>query len=304
MKPPLRRGRRAARETPDELDVLAREPSWMYEFDLGGGVRTTTMSPELMDIHRTRAAVSEPVVREVLADAGAAATAIDLACSEGWFAHRLLEWGAGTVCGVDIRAENIRRAALVRDRLGIEAERLTLRTSDVFDLDPDELGTFDAVLCLGLVYHLENPVGALRIARALTRGVCIVESQLTEQVAPIRHGWGQTGQFLDQPGELGLLLRAPAAAGRLSDRGVRWRGQPRPQPRGAPASDADRGLSPRRGARPRDRQPAVRRGASPRRRGLAVAAWSGPGRAARDRRRYPRRVPGCHEPVAHGWTAR
>ena len=209
MKPPLRRGRRAARETPDELDALAGEPSWMYEFDLGGGVRTTTMSPELMDIHRTRAAVSEPVVRAVLADAGPAATAIDLACSEGWFAHRLLEWGAGTVCGVDIRAENTRRAALVRDRLGIEAERLTLRTSDVFDLDPDELGTFDAVLCLGLVYHLENPVGALRIARALTRGVCIVESQLTEQVDPIRHGWGQTGHFLDQPASWASYYEPP-----------------------------------------------------------------------------------------------
>jgi len=182
----------------DELDAIAGEPTWMYEFDLGGGVRTTTMTAELMDIHRTRAAVAEPIARAALQGAGAGARAIDLACSEGWFAHRLLGWGAREVTGVDIREENVRRAGLVRDRLGIDAARLCLRAADVHDLGAEELGTFDVVLCLGLVYHLENPVGVLRIARALTRGVCIVESQLTEQVAPIRHGWGRSGHFIEQ----------------------------------------------------------------------------------------------------------
>ena len=186
-----------AREV-DELDQIADEPTWMYEFELGDGVRTSTMGPELMDIHATRAAVAEPVARAALERASGPATAIDLACSEGWFAHRLLDWGAETVTAVDIRRENIHRATLVRERLGISAGRLRLQTDDVFDLDVAALGTFDVVLCFGLIYHLENPVGALRIARALTRGVCMVETQLTEQVAPIRHGWGQTGVFMEQ----------------------------------------------------------------------------------------------------------
>lgn len=170
----------------------------MYEFDLGAGLRTATMGPELMDIHRTRAALAAPVAGAALARAGAAASAIDLACSEGWFAHRLLDWGAQAVTGMDIRAENIRRAALVQDRLGINGERLRFCTADVYELEAAVVGTFDVVLCFGLIYHLENPVGALRIARSLTSGVCLVESQLTEQVSPIRHGWGQTGLFLEQ----------------------------------------------------------------------------------------------------------
>jgi tRNA (mo5U34)-methyltransferase len=181
-----------------DLAGLLDEP-WMYEFDLGDGLRTNAYSEELLEVHRTRAAVAEPVAREALAAAGAHASAIDLACSEGWFSHRMLEWGAQTVTGVDIRPENIHRATLVRDRLGIDPERFALRTSDVFDLDPVQLGTFDVVLCFGLIYHLEDPIGALRITRALTRGVCIVESQLTEQVEPIRHGWGTAGQFMEQP---------------------------------------------------------------------------------------------------------
>lgn len=193
-----RRRDRAAADRGDDLAAIAGDRSWMYEFDLGDGLRTTTLGPELMDIHGTRAAITEPIVRAALEHAPPDSSAIDLACSEGWFGHRLLDWGVGAVTGVDIRAENIRRAELVRDRLGIDRRRLRLRRGDVLRLEPAALGTFDVVLCLGLVYHLENPVGALRIARALTRGVCVVESQLTEQVQPIRHGGGETGVFFDQ----------------------------------------------------------------------------------------------------------
>lgn len=171
----------------------------MYEFELGGGVHTSTIGPELMSVHRTRATLAEPIAREALRRAGANASALDLACSEGWFAQRLLDWGAARVVGVDIRAENVRRAELVRDHLGIDRARLGFETIDVFDIDPAALGSFDVVLCFGLIYHLENPIGALRVARTLTRDVCIVESQLTEQTQPIRHGWGTTGEFLEQP---------------------------------------------------------------------------------------------------------
>ena len=190
------RGR--TRRPSDELAALAASPTWMYEWDLGGGVRTATLGPELMSVHETRAAVMEPVVREALAVAGPGATALELACSEGWFAHRLLEWGAQRVVGIDIRGENIRRAELVRDNAGIDPARLSFQTADVFALDLEQLGTFDVVLCLGLIYHLENPIGALRVSRALTGRLCVVESQLTEQTEPIVHGNGETGKFLEQ----------------------------------------------------------------------------------------------------------
>ena len=55
------------------------------------------------------------------------------------------------------------------------------------------------MLVLGLIYHLENPVGALRMARALTRGTAVVESQLTAHDEPIRLGWGETGVFRERP---------------------------------------------------------------------------------------------------------
>jgi hypothetical protein len=167
----------------------------MYEWHLADGIKTPVGNGELPDIHRTRLELMEAPVRAALEAAGPDATAIDLACNEGWFSHRLLEWGASRVIGIDIRPRLIRRAELLRDHFGIPPERLELRCADIFDVDQSELGTFDVVLCLGLVYHLENPIGAMRIARALTGGVCAIESQLTRQTEAIIHGWGQSDHY-------------------------------------------------------------------------------------------------------------
>lgn len=189
---------RHRRRLSGELAELADSPTWMYPFELEPGRRVEVFHPELPSIHATRAAIIEPTVRAALANASGHATAVDLGCSEGWFSQRLLDWGAHRVVGYDIRPKNIRRAELVRDHLGLSSERLKFAVASIFDLGVEGTGRFDVALCLGLVYHLENPIGALRVARELTRGVCIVESQLTEQAAPIRHGWGVSGEYLDQ----------------------------------------------------------------------------------------------------------
>ncbi len=130
-----------------------------------------------------------------LAAAGPQARALDLACCEGWFAHRLLDWGAHEVIGVDIREQSVRRAELVRDYLGIDAQRLRFETGDVLALRPEDLGTFDVVLCLGLIYHVEHPMGVLRLARALTRDLCVIESQTARVETPALFGFGSRETF-------------------------------------------------------------------------------------------------------------
>jgi hypothetical protein len=177
------------------MEEVEKPPAWMYPWQLEGGVVTPVVGPELPDIHRTRLALMEGPVRAALSAAGPNATVIDLACNEGWFSHRVLEWGASRVLGIDIRPQLIRRAELVRAHFEIPPERFELRCADVFDLNASELGTFDVVLCLGLIYHLENPIGAMRLARALTRGVCVIESQLTRQEEAIVLGNGQSDLY-------------------------------------------------------------------------------------------------------------
>ncbi|MDP2710946.1 MAG: methyltransferase domain-containing protein [Solirubrobacteraceae bacterium] len=177
---------------------IAADPPWMYAWDLGsaGRVTHTVQRRELESIHQTRLDLITDSASQAIGDAGPDARVLDLGCCEGWFAHRMLELGAGSVVGVDVREVNIRRANLVRDQLGIHPARLEFLQADVLAL-PD-LGRFDVVLMLGLIYHLENPVAAMRVARSLTKTVCLVESQLTEQRMPIMAGNGGSGVHFER----------------------------------------------------------------------------------------------------------
>lgn len=197
---------------------LERSPAWMYDWNFGQGVDVPLLHHELPSVHRTKIELLESPLRAALAVAGPHARALDLACSEGFFAHRLLEWGAEAALGIDLRPENIRRAELVRDHFGVDPARLTFRQGDVFELDPRSLGTFDVVLLLGLIYHVEDPVGAARRAHALSRSVVAIETQLTRQDRPIEHGWGSSGSVLSAEASFAARLEPDSAANPIASK--------------------------------------------------------------------------------------
>ena len=55
---------------------------------------------------------------------------------------------------------------------------------DVYDINPDELGTFDIVFFLGVFYHLEDTMKALRNIASVTKEFCILESEVTRRFGP------------------------------------------------------------------------------------------------------------------------
>jgi hypothetical protein len=57
------------------------------------------------------------------------------------------------------------------------------RTMNVYDLDPEDVGTFDAIFFLGVLYHLRNPMLALdRLWEVARPGATIwVESHVIDQ---------------------------------------------------------------------------------------------------------------------------
>lgn len=79
---------------------------------------------------------------------------LDLACLEGLYAVELARHGASVV-GIEGREANIEKARFAKDVLGLE--RLELVQDDVRHLSTNKYGDFDAVLCLGILYHLDAP---------------------------------------------------------------------------------------------------------------------------------------------------
>jgi len=96
------------------------------------------------------------------------ASAADAGCGVGFFSRTLEECGLN-VRGFDGREENIVEA---RKRF----PHIPFETADIENCSIRELGRFDFVLCCGLLYHLENPVRAMRNLRALTEKCLLLES--------------------------------------------------------------------------------------------------------------------------------
>jgi SAM-dependent methyltransferase len=95
-------------------------------------------------------------------------TAIDVGCGTGYFSEFLRDSGF-QVSALDGRKDNVEEA---QRRVG----NVDFRQADVEDPSLPALGSFDLVLCFGLLYHLENPFRAVRNLCALTEKVLIVES--------------------------------------------------------------------------------------------------------------------------------
>lgn len=79
---------------------------------------------------------------------------LDLGCYEGQFALEFALRGSA-VTGIEGREENLAVARVRAAERGLH--QLELVRADVRELSRDRFGTFDAVLCLGLLYHLDFP---------------------------------------------------------------------------------------------------------------------------------------------------
>jgi FkbM family methyltransferase len=96
------------------------------------------------------------------------ANAVDAGCGVGFFSQTLAEHGLN-VCGFDARAENVDEA---RRRF----PGIPFGQADIEDRGICQLGRFDLVLCFGLLYHLENPLQAVRNLHAITEKCLLLES--------------------------------------------------------------------------------------------------------------------------------
>ena len=168
----------------------ARSREWFYNYELPDGTTTPTYhGSDIKAIHDTRWRMVDRCLSERLGPDRSGLTALDLASHQGWFAVKMAQSGFSSVVGVDARASHVEDATLISQIYGFD--HLTFRQGDIHDQASDRLGRFDVVLMLGLLYHLENPVGALRTCRDLCEKICVIETQ----VVPGMTGYVDYGSY-------------------------------------------------------------------------------------------------------------
>ena len=176
---------------------------WFYEFDLGEGRRTpSSLPPEVQPIHQTRLGMVMGAVKGHFGTRLAQIRAIDVGCHEGFYSVALAREGVKSVLGVDVREGNLAKARFVGAALGLA--NVEWRQGNCEDLRVEETGEFELCLFLGLLYHLENPMLCLRNISRLTREVCVVETQVIDEVEGAAE-WGSQEWTRPYHGVLALI---------------------------------------------------------------------------------------------------
>ena len=97
----------------------------------------------------------------------------DLGCLEGGFALALAERGMDVI-GIEARQTNFNKLSLLKDHFDLP--NLEFRRDDVKNFTRANYGSFDIVLALGILYHLDEPLKWMRQLAETTESVLIVDS--------------------------------------------------------------------------------------------------------------------------------
>ncbi len=188
------------------LEALALETTWFYPFDLPSGRQTLCqLPPAVARIHDTRWQMLAATLEELYGSDWTKLSCLDLGCNQGYFALQLARRGCQRVVGVDAYAAHVRDADLLRRTW--ELANLRFHHLDLLKISAKDFEQFDVVLMFGLMYQLENPIGALRIAKSLAKRAVIVETQLAPDLTG-KINWGAHNTFKPLEGSFAILDRS------------------------------------------------------------------------------------------------
>ncbi|MBC7942584.1 MAG: methyltransferase domain-containing protein [Chitinophagaceae bacterium] len=101
---------------------------------------------------------------------------LDIGARDGYFSFEAERRGA-EVLAVDYLPDTETGFRVAAGMLG---SRVEFRRANIYDLHSDDIGSFDIVLCLGLLYHLPDPMQALGILRKLCRDLLCLETYVID----------------------------------------------------------------------------------------------------------------------------
>jgi len=157
---------------------LARFPDWMYEIELGEGVRTPVSNRTLVNRQRERRRYFFDALLRLTGGSLAGRRVLDLGCGAGYWSLAAVEAGAELVLGIDAKPNYIEQARLVFEAKGVEQRRFDFEVANAVDAAP---GRFDVVLCLGLLSFVTRPLDLFAaIARAEPQLV-VIDTELSRE---------------------------------------------------------------------------------------------------------------------------
>ena len=159
------RDSRVIEENRRQIERLSKL-GWYHSIELpGGGV---------IEGHQSLAQLKKRVAQFPIPQDLTGKRVLDIGAWDGWFSFEMERRGA-SVLSVDSTRNT--RLLEAKKLLGSKIE---YHIADICRLTAKEVGTFDIVLFLGVLYHLKHPVMALENVCGMCREMACIESFVTE----------------------------------------------------------------------------------------------------------------------------
>jgi tRNA (mo5U34)-methyltransferase len=137
--------------------LIAEHGRWWHEIELAPGIVTPGDDSNRMKL---------PILERLgLAADLSGKRALDIGCSDGYFAFEMEKRGA-EVLAIDFVPDDYTGFATAKRILG---SRVEYRMENAYNLSPAKYGTFDVVLFMGILYHLRKPLAALDSVRSVMK---------------------------------------------------------------------------------------------------------------------------------------
>ncbi len=122
-------------------------------------------------------------------------TVLDIGCNAGYYSFVAKTRGAKRVVGVELDPHYVQQAQYLSNVLGLDVEFINEDGHNV-DASP---GTFDIVICTGLMYHIADPTNLLSKLSALCTDTILIESEFLLDPALTSMARFIEGAYMDDP---------------------------------------------------------------------------------------------------------
>ncbi len=142
---------------------------WWHHIDLGDGIITPGHQGDanINQQHLEWAQLPQDLTGK---------SVLDIGCSDGYYSFECEKRGAKVTAiddpKINSRTENF---LLAKQLLNSKVEFIPI---NLFDVKPNELGTFDLVLAMGLLYHLKSFYIGLEIIKQFTKELLIIQTDI------------------------------------------------------------------------------------------------------------------------------
>jgi tRNA (mo5U34)-methyltransferase len=141
--------------------LVASVPHWHHEFEIFPGLVTPGAYRPALLLEKLRLPADLAGMR-----------VLDIGTSDGFFALHLARRGASVVA-IDYRRKQDHGYHVMEQLNPVQIE---YHQMNIYELPEKQLGEFDIVLFLGVLYHLPDMIRALHLIRACCRGTFFVET--------------------------------------------------------------------------------------------------------------------------------